>query len=281
MFSIFKSTLQEALSKKTLVIMGDIAVFYLILWGLIAIGFMNSFAGFRPEDILMPSFLVVQVGFFFSSIIVTLFTVTLGAGVISTDLQSGLALTLLARPIRRYEYVLGKLAGFGAMACLFASAIFFILILMGALIGLPAIASLALWQIVQGWLLFILIPVSVLVVTLSLSLYLKTVSNGIVMIFLYLLGLIGGFLDFLGEALYTKSVSAVGIFMGLLSPFQALYSRMDSVVTPPEGLDNSMANGADVISSLFNGPLMYLYIAVYVMAFLLITIRVFNREDIT
>ena len=233
---------------------------------------------FRPFAIQM----VTKMGFQFSSMLIALLTIMLGSGAIASELESGLIQGVLARPIHRYQYILGKLGGLVILVCTYATLLFSLILVIGALFGLSTITTLTFSQIMAGWLLYLLLPVAVLCLTLFGSVFLKAVSNGILMIFIYILGNVGGMVEMIGQYVNNNSVIGSGIFISLVSPFQTIYSTMEGVMVPNSELAaNAMSAASLSGSGKPASQWMFVYIAIYMLGFVTLAIRKFSRKDIT
>ncbi len=277
-------TLHEAVRKKTFIVMGIVTGLYMVLWTLMLYYFPNSSAThgmgdqFRPFAIQM----VTRMGLQFSSMLIALLTIMLGAGAIASELESGLIQGVLTRPIHRYQYILGKLAGLVILACAYATVLFFSILVIGALFDLSTITSLTFSQIMVGWLLYLLLPTVLVCLTLFGSVFFKTVSNGILMIFIYILGNVGGMVEMIGQYMSNASIIGTGIFISLLSPFQTIYSTMERVMVPNSELAGSVMSGASLSGSGEPASIwMFVYIAIYMFGFVALAINKFSAKDIT
>nr|WP_092328959.1 ABC transporter permease subunit [Desulfosporosinus hippei] len=284
MTAILITTLNEAIRKRTFIIMGIVTFLYLVFWTVMLNYFPNTTVThgmgnqFRPFAIQM----VTKMGFQFSAMLIALLTIMLGSGAIASELESGLIQGILTRPIHRYQFILGKLGGLVLLACTYATLLFSSILVIGALFGLSTITSLTFSQILSGWLLYLLLPVAVLCVTIFGSVTLKAVPNGILMIFIYILGNVGGMVEMIGQYVNNNSVIGTGIFISLVSPFQTIYSTMERIMVPNSELAAGAMAGASLSGSGKPASIwMFLYIAIYMLGFVTLAIRKFSRKDIS
>jgi ABC-type transport system involved in multi-copper enzyme maturation permease subunit len=277
-------TLQEAVRKKTFIAMGMVTCLYLVFWTIMLYYLPSSSVTHGMGDQVRPFAIqmVTKMGFQFSSMLIALLTIMLGAGAIASELDSGLIQGILTRPIRRYQYILGKLGGLVILVCLYATSLFFLLLLIGALFGLSTIMNLTFPQIIRGWLLYLLLPVALLCLTLFCSVVLKTVPAGILLIFIYILGNVGGVVEMIGLYMNDSSVIGIGIFASLISPFQTIYSTMERVILPSSGIVGS-AMSAGALSAVGQPASiwMFVYIAIYTFGSTTLAIQKFSRKDIS
>ncbi|WP_345787246.1 ABC transporter permease subunit [Desulfitobacterium dichloroeliminans] len=270
--------------KKTFIVMGIVSLLYLVFWTIMLNYFPNSPVThgmgqeqFRPFALQM----VTRMGFQFSSMLIALLTIMLGSGAIASELESGLIHGILARPIQRYEYILGKLFGLVILASLYATVLFTLILVIGSFYGLDTILSLTFGQILKGWLLYLLLPVALLCLTVYGSVSLKAVANGIAVIFIYILGNVGGMVEMIGGYLNSDSIISTGIFISLISPFQTIYTTMERVMVPNSELAGSAMSAASLSGSgQPASPWMFIYIALYMLTFVALATWKFSKKDI-
>ena len=226
MLPIAKAALKEAVRKKTFIVMSIVTALYLILWAVILYYFTNSVIEDEAGRIIpLATVMITQMGLQFSSMLMCLLTIILGAGAIAAELDNGMIHAILSRPIGRTEYVLGKYVGLAVLTAAYAALLYAALLLIGGLFSLSTIVSLDVSQIVCGGLLYLLVPLAVLCLTLYGSVSLKAVQNGLLMIFIYILGNIGGMVEMIGNVVGSKPVLSAGIFISLISPFHNALRR--------------------------------------------------------
>ena len=260
--------------------MGIIAALFLLLWGLLLRFAMRMDIPRGMNDI--ASFMMTTMGLQFSSMLLALLTIMLAAGAIASDLDTQIVHGILSRPIRRSEYVLGKLFGLMLITAAFATVLYSMLLIIGALSGLNTITALSVGQIIFGWLWFLSVPIAVLCLTLWGSIFFRTVPNGILMIFVYILGSIGGMVEMVGTLLNNRSINGAGIFLSLVSPFHMLYVTCENCLMPGADLTQNVARFAGGLTGSGAPPSswMYVYSVVYLAAFLLFAFRGFSKKDI-
>lgn len=231
----------------------------------------------------IASVLITQTGLHFSSMLLCLISIMLGAGVIAAELDNGMVHAIITRPIRRCEYVLGKLAGLCLFATIVTSVLFFSLLVIGARFSLVTVTTLSVGQVLGGWLLFMLVPLALLCITIYGSVSFKTVPCGLLMIALYILGNIGGMVEMIGMHIDSPSVSSAGIFISLVSPFHIIYTTAERMLIPTTGLAGDLMRGAGGLAGSGRPPSiwMFAYIGCYCLFFVWMAVRKFNRMDIT
>ncbi|MCK4401337.1 ABC transporter permease subunit [bacterium] len=118
--AIAKNTFKEALRGKMFNIM--------LIFALVTIGSTKMFSFFTPREEMK---MIKDMGFFFITIFGLLIAIILGARLIYEELEKKTIYTVLSKPVRKYELILGKL--FGAMFTLlinlcFMTAVFLVVL---------------------------------------------------------------------------------------------------------------------------------------------------------
>ncbi len=283
MSAIAFATLKEAVRKKTFIVMGIVTVLYLVLWAILLYYFQNKgFGGNDQQFKALASVMVTQMGLQFSSMLMCLLTIILGAGAIASELETGMIHAIISRPLDRTEYVLGKFLGLAILTVCYATVFYAVLFLIGGAFSLDTITTLSFMQIFEGWVLYLLVPLSVLCLTLYGSVSLRVVPNGLLMIFIYILGNIGGMVEMIGNYINSTSIISSGIFLSLISPFHTLYAAAERVLLPSTGIAGEMMRGMGGLTGTGKpaSAAMYIYIAIYSVGFIVLAIRKFRKIDI-
>ncbi len=280
---VAKAALKEAVRKKTFIVMSVVMALYLLLWAVILYFFQTSGVGEDPGRVMsLATVMITQLGLQFSSMLICLLTIILGSGAIAAELENGMIHAILSRPLGRAEYVLGKYSGLAVLTAAAATLLYAALLLIGFFFSLDTIITLDLSQIILGWLLYMIVPLAVLCLTLYGSVSLKSVQNGLLMVFIYILGNIGGMVEMIGNVVNSKSVLSAGIFISLISPFHTLFGAAERVLLPTAGLAGEILRGLGGLAGSGRpaSTAMYIYIALYALGFLALAVRKFRKTDI-
>ena len=284
MKAIILVTLKEAVRKKTFLVMTILSGLYMILWTLVvfyANRTINSFGEIGGASEIAGQMLM-QMGLSFSSLILSLLTIMLAAGSVSADIENGMVHAIISRPIRRSSYIFGRFLGFALLSAVYATILFFAMLLVGSIFSMEAVKYLTASQIAVSWLQYTLVPVVLVCLTMFGSTFMKTVPNGLMMIFVYILGNIAGTLEMIGGIIQNEAVKSTGIFISLISPFNTLYSEAQNNLLASGGLMNDMMSTAGGLSGSGEGAstLMFVYIGIYACGLLAIAARRFVKRDI-
>ncbi len=171
----------------------------------------------EAEVRVLASQLLILVAFLFSGVL-ALSAAFVGAPSLSADLESNLALALLARPVRRADYVLGKWLGMAVLVVIYAAGTGLLAVL-GVWIATryapPNVAGLVVSVAGEG--------LVVLTLALLLSTRVPGMTGGIVALVLWFMAWMGGIAGGIGQALENGALTTAGVVMGLVFPTDALW----------------------------------------------------------
>ena len=215
-------TIREA-ARRRLVL--ALVVLTLVVIGLTGWGFQHlthlTGPGIQPlprgEVRLGTSQVLILVEFMFSGIL-ALSAVVAAAPAISGDVESGLSLAMLARPLGRHHVVLGKWLGLSALIAVYTVAASALELLVVALVSgysppspVPAVAYL----VAEG--------VAIMSLTLLLSTRLSAMTAGVVCLVLFFVAWIGGIAGTIGDVFNNAGIRNAGTVSQLLLPTDALW----------------------------------------------------------
>ena len=284
MIAIAAATFKEALRKKILILVAALTFVYLTLFGLIthfAVKDLASAGALNTINAIdVASNIVSFLGFYFSSMLVAFLTIMISVGSISSEIESGVIHSIVTRPIKRASYVLGKYLGLGVLSVSYAIFLFTAIISICTIFKLPIVSTIEPVNMIKGLLFFILEPIAILSLSIFGSASFKTLSNGIFVISIYILGLIGGFMEVIGSVLQNQSLVNLGIISSLISPFDIIYRQMISSMFQGVGITNPfLAVGG--MTSTAPSIWMLISILVYIPALVILAIRKFRLKDIS
>ena len=88
--------------------------------------------------------------------------------------------------------------------------------------------------------------------------------------------------EMIGQYVNSNSIIGTGIFISLISPFQTIYTTMERVMVPNSQLAGSAMSAASLSGSGQPASVwMFVYIAIYMIGFVLLAIKNFSAKDIT
>jgi ABC-type transport system involved in multi-copper enzyme maturation permease subunit len=161
--------------------------------------------------------LLILVMFMFSWVL-SLAAVFIASPAISGELESGIALAILARPISRAEYVFGKWVGLGTLVILYGLA--------AGIIEMVAV------QVVSGYqpphpfeFLVFVIGEGIVILTFALMLSTRVAGmvGGVIAAILFGIAWLGGIVGGVGAAFHNTTITNVGTLTKLILPTDGLW----------------------------------------------------------
>jgi Cu-processing system permease protein len=274
---IARLTFQEAARRRILLAALALGVVFLLIYGL-GIHFIREDMERQGQHlqrvVALPihSFLALSALYVVDFLTLALAVLT-SVDTVSGEIDSGTIHALAAKPIRRWEIVIGKWLGFVSMLTLY-------LLLMAG--GVVALTRLVLGYTVpnalRGLALMWMNEMLLLNVTLLGGTRLSTLANGVLAFAAYGVAFVGGWIEQIGAFLGNQAAVTIGILSSLLMPSEALWKRAafemrtalaDAV--PPNPFFSSVS-----VPSLA----MVVYSICYAVAALVLAVYSFNHRDL-
>jgi len=268
---IARLTVQEASRRKLLL---ALVILTLIVVGISAWGFYkittvtgpNGKPPSHEEVIIVSSQLLIFVTFVYSGVLALSAAVVAGP-LISNEVESGLILSILARPVRRSEIVIGKWLG------------------LALLVTIYAVGSAALEMIAVDWATTYLPPHPVELIVYLLSTRLSGITGGVIALVAWLMAWIGGIVGDIGTGLQNEAVQDVGIVSRLILPTDGLWRGAINAMEPDIVLAQLRGAGAfaraNPFAALDPPPIAFLlWVAVWFSVILVLSIWSFRTREI-
>ena len=281
---IARLTIQEASRRRLLL---ALLILTLVVVGFSAWGFNKITTITRsdgqplpPDQVaLLTSQLLIVVTFMFSGVLALSAAVVAGP-LISTEVESGLLLSILARPVRRSEIVIGKWLGLAALVAIYA--------------GFAGTAELAAVDWATGYLppqpvVLIAFVAAEGLVLLSLGLLLSTrlsgITAGVIALVAWLMAWIAGVVGDIGTGLQNSALENVGVISHLLLPSDGLWRgaiyamEPDSLITAMRTLGT--AGRANPFAATDPPPTEFLlWVIAWFAIVLVLSVTSFRRREI-
>ena len=233
------------------------------------------------EELLAISTILVVLGLYGVQFLAALLGLFLGVASVSPEIDSGALHAVLARPLSRLEYLLGR---FLALAGLLTA---YVVVMSGSLLLIARIvAGYQPGDVTRVVGLMVLQVLILLAVSLLGSTVLPTLANGVVMLVLFGLAWLGGIIGFVGSIPPGNELLAnLGTAVSLLLPADAVWRGASYHVLPPSFLvARSFTNGQDVgipfVSTAPLAPAMLAWALAYPVACLALAVAAFRRRDL-
>jgi ABC-type transport system involved in multi-copper enzyme maturation permease subunit len=228
--------------------------------------------------IVVTSQLLIFVLFMFSAVL-GLGAVMVAAQSVSGEVESGQALAVLARPIRRAEVILGKWLGLGGLIVVYAAVATtaeFLVVRWATGYVPPHPVEAAVFVAVEGLVL--------LTLTLLLSVGLSGITAGVIALMFFFITWIAGVAGAVGTVLNNGPIEAIGNISRMLLPSDGLWRAAvfnlepDTVVAVASGSREAAANPFTALSPPAGAYLAW--VAVWVVAMVGLTIAAFRRREL-
>ncbi|EJL28161.1 ABC transporter permease [Brevibacillus sp. BC25] len=288
MWPIIKITYREMISKRIFTITLIMSMAFLLLFGLAtgyAVKEMKDMLGdVGVERMLEKQVLSTQMlgmGLYFGSVITALLAILSSVGSIASEIESHQIDTWLARALPRYKYVLGKFFGLASMLGLYALLMFTGLLAINQWVGEGMLAvQVDASQILKAAAFFVSMPIILVCVAMLLSSITTTVTGGIILIILYGISFVGGFIEQLGAVFSNSSLTNIGIISSLLFPADSLFRQ--ATLSLFDSADDPLSFASQGIFGTTSPPstAMLIYTILYGIVALGLSIRVFQKRDV-
>jgi len=209
---------------------------------------------------IASQFLILSM--FMFSFVLAMAAVFVAAPSIANEVESGVALALLSRPISRTEYILGKWLGHAALLALYAGGAGAIeLFVVNAVVGYlpPEPVAFLGFLIGEG--------LVILTLALLLSTRLSGMVGGVIALALFGIAWIGGIAGGIGAAFDNSTIEHAGTVTRLLLPTDALWRGAVFALEPAAVIAaSSQAGPAAAANPFFAASALPLAIEVYAVA---------------
>jgi ABC-type transport system involved in multi-copper enzyme maturation permease subunit len=273
-------TLREAARRRVVLALAALAVVLLVLsgWGFSRLAAASGEAALTSGQARVTASIVLNLVMFGFSLIAALGTAFLAGPTLAGEKESGIALAVLARPIRRSEVLLGKWLGLLAFGTGFI-----------VVVGLAQL--IVVWETVDYWppdpvaALALLAAQTVVLLTLALllSTAISPMASGVLAVGLFGATWIAGVVGGIGAALDNVAVERVGAVSRMLLPTDGLWRGAMRAFQDPSALIGFGGSDAEAFPFLSAAPLTVTYLvwaAAWVVLVLGLAAGSFQRKDL-
>ena len=277
---IARLTFAEAARRRILLAALILGVIFLLIYGL---GFHFILAdverSMRNRSLVqlneVRNFLMMA-GMYVVNFLTIMMTVLTSVDTLSGEIASGTIHTMVSKPIRRWEILLGKWLGFAGMVSLY------LLLMAGGVVGLVfALSGYTPPHPLAGMALMWLNALLLLSVSLMGGTLFSTLANGVMVFGLYGIAFIGGWIEQIGTFLQNQANSQtavnIGVITSLILPSEALWKRAASELQSPlvAALGFSPFSSTSVPSNA-----MIVYAVIYLLVVFALAVHLFNIRDL-
>jgi len=280
LFIISHLTFQEAARRKILLAALLLGLLFLIVFGLgyhfIIQGLEKDLGSSGLLQLNEARNFLLMAGMYVVNFLVVMMTVLTSVDTLSGEISSGTIHTLVAKPIQRWEILMGKWLGFAGMITLYVllmggGIMMFVYLRSGYSVPHPLHALELIW----------LNALILLAVSLLGGSKLSTLANGVLVFGLYGVAFIGGWIEQIGGFLPDQTASQVatniGIITSLFMPSEALWKRAAHEIQSPV----AAALGFTPFSAgSYPSLVMIIYSILFLLVVLGLAVRFFDQRDL-
>ncbi len=217
--------------------------------------------------------LLLSAGLYVVNFLIVMMSVLTSVTAVSGEIDSHTIETLLTKPVRRWEVVLGKWVGFVVLL------IGYVILLSGGLMLVFYLRTgFVIHNVVAGMGLMVLQGLTVLSVSFLGGTRLSTLANGVLAFMLYGIAFIGGWIEQIGGMFQNETAVDIGIITSLIMPTEILWKKALSLFQPKIINSLNMAGPFAVASQ--PSDLMIQYAVGYTAVLLLLALYSFSRRDL-
>jgi len=268
-------TIREAQRRHILLVALIMGLAYLALF---AAGFHYVFLQMQrdglsgPQADMITGFLLTA-GLYAANLLVTVMAVLVSVTTISGEIDSHTIETLITKPVRRWEVVLGKWLAFAALLTIY------VLFLAGGLMLIVYLQTgFQFRNIGFGLALMIQQALIILSLTIAGGTRLSTLANGVLAFTLYAIAFMGGWVEQIGALFRNEAAVDIGIITSLIMPSEILWKKALTLFQPSMASMPFSAGPFAVASQ--PSDLMVTYGVLYMVGFVLFAMWSFSRRDL-
>ena len=190
---------------------------------------------------------------------------------LSGEISSHTIQTIVTKPIRRWEILVGKLLGLTGMLLLY------ILFLAGGVVAEVFLRTGYLpTNLLAGLGLMVLEGLTVFSITLAGGTYFSTLANGVLVFMLYGIAFAGGWVEQFGAVAESQTAVQIGIITSLVMPAEACWRLASDLMQPilVKQMDSPIQNFSTP------SPVMTIYTVFYILILLSLALRQLHRRDL-
>jgi len=211
-------------------------------------------------------------GLYVVNFLIIMMAALISVDTLSGEIASGTIQTIVTKPLRRWQVVLGKWLGFTAMLGLYL-----VLMAGGVILAVRILGDYGTPNAGLGLGLMALEGALVLTLSILGGTRLSTLANGVLVFGLYGLAFVGSWLEQIGALVRNQTLIDIGIVSSLLMPSEALWRLASYQMQSPLTRDLGMSPFAALS---LPSPAMVVYAILYMAAALGLAMLLLHRRDL-
>ncbi|MCA9975424.1 MAG: ABC transporter permease subunit [Anaerolineales bacterium] len=259
-----------------------------ILWIALALGLLFLFVfclGFHyvyldfertwvgNEEAQLLASLLLAAGLYATNFIAIVISVVTSVTAVSAEVETHTVETLLTKPIRRWELILGKWLGFAVMLLVY------IVLLTGSILLFVYLrADYTVSNLLPGMMLMVMQGLLLLSLTIAGGTRLSSLANGVLAFMLYGVAFVGGWVEQIGAIVRNETAVDIGIVASLIMPSEILWKKALTLFQPAFTSSPMMAGPFTVASQPSDA--MLVYAVLYMAGMVGFALWSFTRRDL-
>lgn len=274
---IARGAWQEAMSRRLLLIGLGISGLFVALYAVAAVLVDRGLATQPPVEVATVQTILTVLGLYSVQFLASFLAVLLGSATVAGELSSGRALSVLARPLPRWSWLLQRTGTFGAMA-----ATYVVVMAGGVLLVADLVGGYAALSAVTGIGLLVLQVLVLLSTAAALSTRLSVTAAASIAAALYGLAWLAGIAELVGTITDNDAVVRVGVAVSLLMPTDALWQGASYHLASPLFLSSagSVTDSPPFISVVPPNALRMAWAVLHVLVTATLAVRWLQRRDL-
>ena len=274
--TIVQLTLDEARGRKVVLAALILGLAFLLIFGvgyyLIYQDPLATARGLLRVGVNAGMIMVAMAGLYAVNFLIVMMAVLMPIDTLSGDIRSGVIQTLVTKPLRREQILLGKWLAYWVIL-----AVYLLLMAGGVLLLVYAVSGTLLPNALQG--IGLIFLESTVLMTLSIlgGTRLSTLANGVTVMGLYGLAFIGGWMEQIGTLLGNNIAQNFGVVTSLLVPTEAMWQLAAYNMQPPVVRDAAITPFS--VSSVPSTG-MVVWAVFYIAVTLIVALRQFRTRDL-
>lgn len=214
----------------------------------------------------------LSAGLYVVNFLIVVVTVLTSVGSVSSEVQNNTIHAIAAKPIRRWEIILGKWFGYALMVILYT-----LILAIGPMLTVFIISGYTPANAMLVIAILVLECLVILSLTMLASSLMSTLAAGVVAFMMYGLAFIGGWVEQIGAFFDSRTAVDIGIASSLLVPSEALW-RYASVVMQPTDIPGA-AFVSPFTSTTQPSTAFVIYAIIYTVVLLGVAMWSFSQRD--
>ncbi len=268
-------TFREAVRRRIAVTAAALGLGFLVIFNLGVMFIIKDVQSSPFRDLIANTEtynMLTMAGLYAVNFLMVMMAALVTADTLAGEIASGSIQSIVSKPVRRAEVVLGKWLGYAGLILLYA-----LLLEGGVALSVALQTGFTVRNVAIGLGLIYLEGLVVMTLTMAFSSSLSTLAAGGAVFGMYGLAFVGGWVEQIGSFMNSAAAVRIGIVSSLLLPSEALWRRASYEMSSP--LMQFFGNNPFVSRSVPSNA-MVIYAGLYLLVVLFIAVRRFSRRDL-